>query len=257
MSSQKLFESENATAIEITGVSKEFYLNRKSPRSLRELFIATTRRERNNKHPGFSLKELSLTITKGEIVALIGSNGSGKSCLLRMIAGIYRPTTGQIKITGKMGTVIELGAGFSPELTGEENIILYGLMLGLSKQDINNNLTSIVEFAELNEFIDVPVKYYSSGMLARLAFSIALSNQPEILLLDEVLAVGDASFRKKCWERLFAYKKANGTLLVVTHDPDTIKGFCDKVFWLEKGTLQMEGEPELVIKNYQDFISGQ
>ena len=251
MLSQKLFESGNAAAIKITGVSKEFYLNQKSPHSLRELFIATAKGEKNNKYSGFSIKELSLTINKGETVALIGSNGSGKSTLLRMVAGIYQLTTGKITINGKIGTVIELGSGFSPELTGNENIIFYGQMLGLRLQEIKNNASSIIEFAELEEFIDIPVKYYSSGMVARLAFSIAFSNQPEILLLDEVLAVGDASFRKKCWECLFDHQKANGTLLVVTHDLETIKNFCKRVIWLDKGLLRMDGDPDTVIAGYR------
>lgn len=239
-----------APAIELEGIHKYFYMYEKSPRSLRELFIKTAKAKTTEPLPYFAIKELTFTVFQGETVALIGSNGSGKSSVLRMIAGIYHPSDGKLSVHGSIGSVIELGSGFSLDLTGKENIHMYGQLIGLTRKQINDSYQEILDFSEIGDFINVPVKFYSSGMVARLAFSIALSIDPDILLLDEVLAVGDEQFRKKCWNRLTSHQANGGTLLIVTHDLDTVKNICDKVIWLEKGSFRMIGEPDEVIEKY-------
>jgi ABC-type polysaccharide/polyol phosphate transport system ATPase subunit len=250
MSILKLSKSIPVPSITLEGICKFFYLYEKAPRSLRELFIKTAKAQIEKPLPYFAIKDLSFTIYQGETVALIGSNGSGKSSVLRMIAGIYYPSKGRLTIDGSIGSVIELGAGFSPELTGKENIRLYGQLIGLTNDEINRSFSTIVDFSEIDDFINIPVKFYSSGMVARLAFSIALSIDPDILLLDEVLAVGDEQFRKKCWHRLTTHQSNGGTLLIVTHDLETVRNICDKVLWLEKGELVMTGNPDEVINKY-------
>lgn len=235
------------------GVVKRFYHYEHRTTSLREFFIRTVlRRPIHLRRAEFTLRGLDLVVRRGEAVALLGANGSGKSTALRLIAGIYAPSEGSIQTFGRLTAVIELGVGFNPELTGAENVGLYGAVLGLSGREIAERYHEIVAFADLHEFIDEPVRYYSSGMQARLAFAVSVCVQPDILLLDEVLAVGDQHFREKCLARLRAFRERGGTLVVVSHDLDTVAALCDRGVWLEHGRVRMQGEIGDVLAAYRE-----
>lgn len=198
-----------------------------------------------------ALKDISFEIQKGESVGLIGPNGSGKSTILKLIAGVMSPTTGKIHIHGKISPLIELGAGMHLELTGRENIYLNGAILGLKKKEIDRSFQSIIEFSELSEFIDQPVKHYSSGMYMRLAFSIAIHVDPEILIVDEILAVGDTQFQAKCFAKMEEFKKIGVTILFVSHSMAQIRDFCTRAIYLNHHTIQSDGLPSLVCNQYQ------
>lgn len=205
-----------------------------------------------------ALDKVSFEVEKGMTIGIIGENGSGKSTLLKVVAGITKPTSGQVTVRGKVSALIELGAGFHPEITGKENVYINGIMLGLSKKEINRKFDEIVEFAELEEFIDAPVKTYSSGMYMRLGFSIAINVNPDILLIDEVLAVGDASFVPKCLDRIDDFRRRKKTILFVSHDLQTVEKICDRVIWLKEGKIQEMGEPKRVTDSYiQDVAEKQ
>jgi len=202
-----------------------------------------------------ALNGISFKVEKGTTFGVIGENGSGKSTLLKIIAGIAKPTSGKVSVQGKVSALIELGAGFHPEISGRENVFINGIMLGLSKREINEKFNEIVKFAELEEFIDAPVKTYSSGMYMRLGFSIAINVNPEILLIDEVLAVGDASFVPKCLDRIDNFRRRKKTILFVSHDLTTVEKICDQVIWLKDGKIQIIGEPKRVIDTYLQDIA--
>ena len=208
------------------------------------------RRPITDRRAEFSLRGFNLRVGRGEAIALIGPNGGGKSTALRLIAGIYTPTSGAVETSGRIAAVIELGAGFNTDLTGAENLDLYGAIMGLSRAQLTKRFREIVEFAGIGEFIDMPVKYYSSGMVARLAFSVAVNVQPDILLLDEVLAVGDQSFQEKCLDRLRAYRSKGCTMVVVSHNADIVREFCSRAVWLDGGETLMEGEVNAVLDAY-------
>lgn len=197
-----------------------------------------------------ALKEVSFKVEKGTSFGVIGENGSGKSTLLKVISGIAKPTSGQVAVRGKVSALIELGTGFHPEISGRENVYINGIMLGLSKKEITKKFDEIVQFAELEEFIDAPVKTYSSGMYMRLGFSVAINVNPDILLIDEVLAVGDASFIPKCLDRIDDFRRRKKTILFVSHNLDTVEKICDRVAWLKEGRLQVLGEPKRAIDAY-------
>ena len=236
----------------LKGVSKRFYRYEHRTTSLREFFIRTVlRRPLAIKRACFSLEGLSLTVDRGESVAFIGRNGSGKSTALRLIAGIYAPSAGEVMVTGRIASVIELGAGFNPELTGRENVELYGAVMGLHRREIAQHFQAIVAFSGLGAFVDEPVKYYSSGMQARLAFAVTVAVDPDILLLDEVLAVGDASFRERCLARLERFRGRGGTLVVVSHDLQQVRRLCDRAVWLEGGRVRREGPAGEVTRAYE------
>ncbi len=201
------------------------------------------------------IEDLTIRIPKGKSVGIIGRNGAGKSTLLKLIAGIYKPTKGTIKVNGRIAALIELGAGFHPDFTGRENIYLGGAMHGLTRKEIDLVFDDIVEFSELEDFIDAPIRTYSSGMFMRLGFSLAIHTNPEILIVDEVLAVGDASFNAKCRDKLFEIRKQNKTLLLVSHDLNAVQEWCDEVIWIEKGEVRERGEPKRVIDAYTSFIN--
>jgi ABC-2 type transport system ATP-binding protein len=200
----------------------------------------------------FSLRGVDLAVERGEAVALLGRNGSGKSTVLRLIAGIYQPTAGAIETSGRITAVIELGAGFHPELTGAENIALYAAVLGLTRKELAARYDEIVEFAAIPDLPTTPLKYYSSGMEARLAFSVAVCLQPDILLLDEVLAVGDQAFRDRCLERLREYHGRGGTLILVSHELEQVRALCDRGIWLADGSVVMDGPIDTVLAGYRD-----
>lgn len=197
-----------------------------------------------------ALKNVSFQVEQGETLGIIGNNGSGKSTLLKIIAGITKPTYGKVKCNGKISALIELGAGFHPEITGKENIYINGIMLGLTKKEIQEKFNEIVRFAELEEFINSPVKNYSSGMFMRLGFSIAVNVNPEILLIDEVLAVGDEAFAHKCIDKMLDFKRRKKTILLVTHALGMVEAFCDRALWLKNGMIQKIGEPKEVTNAY-------
>lgn len=201
-----------------------------------------------------ALDHLSLDITPGQALGVIGKNGSGKSTLLKLIAGIYRPDAGNVRRAGTISALIELGAGFHPDFTGRENIYLGGVMFGLSRREIDQRFNDIVKFAELADFIDDPVRTYSSGMYMRLGFSLAVHTDPDILLIDEVLAVGDASFIHRCQERISDFKRRGKTLIFVTHDLDSVVRWCDEVIWLDKGRVCDRGEPRRIVDHYLQKI---
>lgn len=239
-------------AVLCSGVSKRFFLYEHAPNSLRELFIrAVLRRPLSASRPYFAVTDFNLRVMPGEAVAIIGQNGSGKSTVLRLIAGVYSPTSGTVRAHGRVAAVIELGAGFHPELTGAENISLYGVILGLSRRELAQRYQAIVDFADIGNFVATPVKYYSSGMRARLAFAVAVCVDHEILVLDEVLAVGDEAFRQKCLNHLIEYRDRGGTLIIASHDLDQARRLCARAVWLDKGRLVMSGDLTAVADAYR------
>jgi ABC-type polysaccharide/polyol phosphate transport system ATPase subunit len=242
-------------AVACRNVEKRFYLYTHRTVSLREWFIRTALgRPMHIRQAQFSLKDFDLEVAPGEAVALIGRNGCGKSTVLRLIAGIYEPTTGEIETFGRIGAVIELGVAFNAELTGRENIDLYAAVMGLSRVELERHRETIIAFAGIGDFLDVPVKYYSSGMQARLAFSVAINVQPDILLLDEVLAVGDQDFQAKCLDRLRTFRANGGTMVVVSHDLRLLNELCTRAVWLENGKVRLEGEISSVSEAYRASV---
>lgn len=201
-----------------------------------------------------AVDDLTLRIPQGASVGLIGRNGSGKSTLLKLITGIYKPDSGSLAVNGRIAALIELGAGFHPDFTGRENLYLAGIMHGLTRKEIDERFDTIVRFAELEAVIDDPVRTYSSGMFMRLGFSLAVHTDPQILIIDEVLAVGDASFVSKCKERIALLRREGKTLILVTHDMDAVERWCDEVLWLDKGIVKDRGDPRRVIDAYRQFI---
>lgn len=201
------------------------------------------------------LERVDLSVQSGEKVGIIGANGSGKSTLLKLICGILQPTLGQVRVWGKIAPLIELEAGFDPELSVVDNILLYGVMLGFSQRQMRERINSILEFAELEDCALVPVKALSSGMVSRLGFAIATDVQPDILILDEVLAVGDEKFKSKCKKRLKKFWDANATVLLVSHELDLVEQVCDRVIWLDKGRVKCTGSAREVVGYYRDMVN--
>jgi len=199
-----------------------------------------------------ALSDISFEIQKGECVGIIGPNGAGKSTILKLVAGVMSPTSGRVYVQGKVSPLIELGAGMHPELTGSENIYLNGAILGLKRQQIDQYYQSILDFSELSEFIDQPIKHYSSGMYMRLAFSIAVHVNPEILIVDEILAVGDADFQAKCFAKMEEFKKKGVTILFVSHALDQVQSFCTKAIYINHSKIIDSGSPEVVCQKYQN-----
>jgi lipopolysaccharide transport system ATP-binding protein len=197
-----------------------------------------------------ALRDISFTVCRGETFGIIGRNGVGKSTTLGLIANVLKPTKGKIIIKGRISPLLELGAGFHPELTGRENIILNGVLMGLTRAEVFKKMDAIIEFSELGEFINQPVRVYSSGMLARLGFSVVAHLDPEILLIDEVLAVGDMDFQKKCLDKMMGFKKGGVTMVFVSHSMEDIEKICDRVMWIENHSIKMMGEPEIVVAGY-------
>ncbi|MCP2727763.1 ABC transporter ATP-binding protein [Limnofasciculus baicalensis] len=200
------------------------------------------------------LNEIDFVVESGEKVGIIGANGSGKSTLLKVICGILQPTSGKVRVRGQIAPLIELGAGFDPEISVMDNILLYGVLLGFSRREIKERAESILEFAELQDYQLVPVKGLSSGMVARLGFAIATDVQPDILILDEVLSVGDESFKNKCKRRIEKFWDGNATVLVVSHDLSFIRQYCDRAVWLDKGKLRLMGSADWVVDCYLDSV---
>ena len=236
-------------AIVVDGVSKRFRLYHERNQTLK---AAVTRGGRARFDEFWALRDVSLEIEAGKTYGLVGENGSGKSTLLKCIARILRPEEGRIRTKGKMAALLELGSGFHPELSGRENVFLNGSILGLSKRDLTARFDDIVSFAGLERFIDQPVKNYSSGMYVRLGFSIAINVDPDILLVDEVLAVGDAVFQRRCNEKFSDFRRSGKTVVIVSHAADAMRTMCDKVAWLHEGRVVSEGRPEEIVDDYVD-----
>ncbi len=242
----------NETAIRLQSISQRFRIIHDRPDTMREVFVRMFRR-RESREDFYALRDISLSVHRGETVGIIGRNGSGKSTLLKVMARAYKPTTGQVEITGRVSTLIELGAGFHPELTGRENIVVNGVLLGFTRREMKLRYSDIVAFAELEGFIDTPIKQYSSGMLARLGFAIATECDPNVLLVDEILSVGDAPFQKKSSQRMMSFHNKGCTIVIVSHDLGMIERLCNRVFLLEQGALAAEGPPTEVIARYREL----
>jgi ABC-type polysaccharide/polyol phosphate transport system ATPase subunit len=204
-----------------------------------------------------ALKDVSFDVPKGSTFGVVGRNGSGKSTTLKLVAGITKPTSGTVTVDGRISALIELGAGFHPEISGRENVFINGIMLGLTKREIQKRFDEIVEFAELSEFIDAPVKTYSSGMYMRLGFAVAIHVDPDVLLVDEVLAVGDEGFTHKCLDKFGEFKRRGKTILLVTHSLGLVERFCDEAVWLDSGLKKAEGDPQRVIGSYVTDVARQ
>ena len=240
-----------AAAIEIDGVTKNFRLYKEKPTSLKERLLKF---RRVRWEPFTALDNISLDIEAGTTVGLLGHNGSGKSTLLKCMAGILQPTSGCVRTVGRMAALLELGAGFHPELSGRENVYLNGSILGLKRAEVDRIFDDIVGFAELEQFIDTPVKHYSSGMYIRLGFAVAINVDPEILLVDEVLSVGDEAFQRKCIDKVRTFQAEGRTIVVVTHAADLVRQMCDKAAALEHGVMVAYGEPNDVIREFRERL---
>jgi len=236
-------------------VSMNFRMNMNHTTSMKEWVIAKIKREL--KYQDFyALSDVSFSVEKGDIVGIVGVNGSGKSTLLKVISGIYVPTSGTVVTAGRVAPMLELGSGFDFELSGRENIFLNGAIMGYNEDFLRERYDEIVEFAELGDFIHQPLKTYSSGMMMRLAFSVATLVDPEILIVDEILAVGDERFQKKSFERMMKLMQGGTTVLMVSHNLDQIREMCTRVMWLDHGRIRMDGETQEVCDAYHAALSG-
>jgi ABC-2 type transport system ATP-binding protein len=241
------------TAIEIADLNKQFVL--RHTRSMKEAFVWLMKGRKGDLSEKFhALKGVSLTINQGETVALLGLNGSGKSTLLKHISGVMRPDTGTVRTRGRVAGLIEVGAGFHPDLSGRDNVYLNGAILGMSEAEIAEKFDSIVEFSEIGHFIDTEVKFYSSGMYLRLAFSVAVHTDPEVFLVDEILAVGDEPFKQKCLAKIRELADAGRTLIVVSHELDLVAQICERGVLLDHGTVLMDGPVNQVVERLRKGI---
>jgi len=240
-------------AIEVVRASKIYrrYSHRKQFATLKSALLS--RSLIKNLRPDetlTALDDVSLTVPKGRTLGVIGRNGSGKSTLLKLVAGISKPSSGSVKVQGRISALIELGAGFHPEISGRENVFINGIMLGLTRREVTQRFDEIVEFAEMKEFIDAPVKTYSSGMYMRLGFAVAIHVDPDVLLVDEVLAVGDEGFTHKCLDKFGEFKRRGKTILLVTHSLGMVERFCDEALWLDAGRIKGSGDPKRIVGAY-------
>ena len=244
-------------AIELTDVSKIYrrYGGRQFATLKSALLNRSILRDLSPKETFAAVKNLSFTVPKGSTFGVMGRNGSGKSTALKLVAGITKPTSGTVSVDGRISALIELGAGFHPEISGRENIFINGIMLGLTRREIQQRFDEIVEFAEMKEFIDAPVKTYSSGMYMRLGFAVAIHVDPDVLLVDEVLAVGDEGFTHKCLDKFSEFKRRGRTILLVTHTLDLIEKFCDEAIWIDAGEKRAEGDPKRVVGTYLSAVA--
>jgi ABC-type polysaccharide/polyol phosphate transport system ATPase subunit len=238
-------------AVRFDRVSKQFTLHHERPRSFQELFLSAIKlQHRTSKEKYWVLNDISFEIEHGEMVGIVGPNGAGKSTILKLMSRIIEPTSGQMEVNGRLGALLELGAGFHPDLTGRENVYLNGAFLGCAKSDMDRVFDDILDFSEMERFIDIPVKHYSSGMYMRLGFSIAIHLQPELLLVDEILAVGDRAFQLRCLDRVQELKRQGVTIILVSHDLAQVRDMCDRAIWVEEGQVQAEGPVEPVLSEY-------
>ena len=234
-------------AIIIRDLYKTFRLSHEKAGSLKAMFLSFRRHNYEDVH---ALNGISLTINAGETVAIVGKNGSGKSTLLSILSKVYKPTSGEVILNGRVSGLLELGAGFQPELTGIENIYLNGSILGMSRKEIAKRQDEIVSFAEMEHFIDAPLRTYSNGMVMRLGFSIAIQVDPDILLVDEVLAVGDEAFQQKCYDKVREFQRLGKTIIFVSHDLKAIREVATRAIWLDSGEIKADGNEETVLSAY-------
>lgn len=241
--------------VRFNNVSKKFTLRRERARSFQETALAFLRGRDNSKEELWALKDVSFAVERGQTLGIIGPNGSGKSTVLKLISRILEPTSGRIDVQGRISALIELGAGFHPDLTGRENVYLNGSLLGLSREEMEAKFDRIVEFSELEKFIDVPIKHYSSGMYMRLGFAVAIHVDPDVLLIDEILAVGDQAFQNKCLAKIGELKSQGVTIVFVSHDLEAVRNLCTSAIWLENGVIQESGTTDRVIDCYLDNVT--
>jgi ABC-type polysaccharide/polyol phosphate transport system ATPase subunit len=237
----------SSAIVEVRDLHKEFFLSHSGVGSLKTMLLWWKRRGIERLHV---LKGLSFEVQRGESVAVVGRNGAGKSTLLALLAQVYKPTRGSIHVGGRLAPLLELGAGFHPDLTGLENVFFNGIILGLTRKEIQSRIDEIVAFSELEVHIDAPVRTYSSGMLARLGFAVAVHVDAEVLLVDEVLAVGDFQFEQKCYAKIDEFRSKGGSILFVSHQMDAVRRVADRCLWLSRGEIVAEGLPEDVIGRY-------
>jgi lipopolysaccharide transport system ATP-binding protein len=236
-------------------VSKQFTLHHERPRSFQELFLNVLHLKGTpTKEKYWALRDVSFEVEQGEMLGIVGANGAGKSTLLKLMSRIIEPTSGELTVNGRVSALLELGSGFHPDLTGRENIYLNGSIIGFSRTDMDRIFDDIVAFSEMERFIDVPVKHYSSGMYMRLGFSVAIHVQPDILLVDEVLAVGDQAFQLQCLDRIGEMKRQGVTILLVTHSLGNVREMCDRAIWLNEGQIQNDGPVEQVLEQYMTTV---
>lgn len=250
--SQKAFPgSINEPVIRLENVSVRYRLPRETIKSVKEYTIKRILQRRLIHDEFLALDDVSLDIERGELFGLIGRNGAGKSTLLKVISRVLRPTSGRLQLRGRVAPLLELGAGFHFELTGRENVFLNASLLGYSRAQTAERLDEIVDFAEISDFIDAPLRTYSTGMVARLGFAVATTTQPDILIIDEVLSVGDEHFQRKCRERINEFRNNKATILLVTHSMEVARSMCNRVAWLEGGRVRALGLPEEIVASYQ------
>lgn len=238
--------------VSVRDVTKKYRLFASHKDRLKEALHPFRRRYHNE---FWALREVSFDIPRGQVIGILGRNGSGKSTLLQIIAGILQPTTGSVVVNGQIAAILQLGIGFNPEFTGRENVILYGSILGLSRNVIINRLREIEYFADIGRFFDQPLKTYSSGMVLRLGFAVAVAVDPDVLIVDEALAVGDAKFQERCFAKISTFKQAGKTILIVSHDLRSIAQYCDLALLLEQGAIIMRGSPDVIINKYYQILA--
>lgn len=248
-------QSDRSPVLTVEKLSIRLLLHQERMRSLRDAAIRLLKGRINKRDEFWPLRDASFSVNPGEILGIIGANGAGKSTLLKVIAGVIPPSVGRVVVRGRIAPLIELGAGFDAFLTGRENIFLYGSLLGFSQKEMEKRFDRIVSFAELEEFIDVPLMNYSVGMSARLGFAIATDTQPDLLLIDELFSVGDAAFQKKCEERMESFKAKGVTIILVSHDLQLIQDTCRQVVWLHHGQVAATGSVDKVVAEYRTFIA--
>jgi len=239
-------------AISVAGLGKKYRLYDSPRHRLKEALHPFRKRYH---HDFWALKEVSFEVKKGECIGIIGRNGSGKSTLLQILSGILQPSEGVISVNGKVSALLELGAGFNPEFTGRQNVYMNGALMGFTKEQMDQRIQAIADFADIGEFIDQPVKTYSSGMYVRLAFAAAVNVDPEVLIVDEALSVGDIRFQQKCYRKIRELREKAKCILFVTHDVGAVINFCDRAFWFEKGSILFSGEPDDAVKRYTSFMT--
>ncbi|MDA8344251.1 MAG: polysaccharide ABC transporter ATP-binding protein [Thermaerobacter sp.] len=244
-----------AASVRADGVWKQFQLRKDRADSVGQLLVQMIPGRKRPKAEHFwALQDVSFEVKQGRSLGVIGNNGSGKSTLLKLLTRTMQPTQGSVDLRGRMSALIELGAGFHPDFTGRENIILNASILGIGRKEIEKSMNDIIDFAAIRPFIDVPVKYYSSGMQARLGFAVAINVDPEILIVDEVLAVGDEAFQQKCMDRIFEMKRSGISILLVSHDLGSIERLMDSAIWIDQGVVRAQGNPRDVVHGYRTFL---
>jgi lipopolysaccharide transport system ATP-binding protein len=241
--------------IVVEGLSKRYWLQGEAPRTLQQALAQIAGAARARK-PFWALRDVSFGVRPGESLALVGSNGAGKSTLLRLLCGLGRPTAGQSRVEGRVAALLDLGTGFHPLLTGRENVYVSGVVSGLRRVEVEQRFDEILEFAEIGPFIDQPLRTYSAGMQVRLAFAVSMHVDPDVLIIDEALAVGDSHFQQKCLDRLAHFRDAGKTLLMVAHDMELVRAFCDRAIWLRRGQIVADGPVEQVTAAYMKTSGG-